>query len=178
MLSTKRCATRSYGSPKSSTASGLRWADAAPRSPARIGVICSDRRSRRIGAQLQPQPRRPPCACAVLARLKRQAHRCETTRNIETGAAFDADWLQRDRIAGATHQHIGADPNPKRSACGSASVRAGQEPWWQGDCRGDDCPDDHCILHVSDIDTEFRDRAGIVFRSTGGRHERAVQIAR
>ena len=54
----------------------------------------------------------------ILAGLKSQAHRCETAGDIKTGAAFDADWLQRDRIVGATDQHIGADPDPDRNACG------------------------------------------------------------
>ena len=62
----------------------------------------------------------------VLAGLKRQTNRCETAREIETGAAFNADWLQRDRILGAANQHVGADPDPKRNACGRASVGAGQ----------------------------------------------------
>jgi hypothetical protein len=61
----------------------------------------------------------------VLAGLKRQANRCETARDIETGAALNADWLQRDRILGPTNQHIGADPNPEHDACGSTSVSAG-----------------------------------------------------
>jgi hypothetical protein len=78
---------------------------------------------------------------ALLAALKGQAHRCEATRNIETSGAFDADWLQRDRIVGATHQHIGADPDPNRSACGCTSISAGQRSWRQGDCWGDNRPD-------------------------------------
>src|SRR6516225_6336386 len=83
----------------------------------------------RTRAQPQRQPRRPPWPRAVLAGLKRQADRCETTGDIETGAALDADRLQRDRVAGATHQHIGADPDPNRSACGCATVAAGQRSW-------------------------------------------------
>ena len=106
----------------------------------------------------------PSRAPAVLAGLETQAHRCETTGDIETGAAFDADGLQRNRIVGAANQHIGADPDPYRNACCCASISAGQRAWWQGDGRGDDRPDDHCILHVPDINAEFRDRAGIMFR--------------
>ena len=68
------------------------------------------------------QHRRAP---DILAGLKSQAHRCETAGDIKTGAAFDADWLQRDRIAGAANQHIGADPYPDRDACGCASISAG-----------------------------------------------------
>ena len=85
----------------------------------------------------------------MLAGLKGQAHRCETTGDIKTGAAFDADWLQRDRIVGAADQHVGADPDPDRNACGGAPISAVQRPWRQGDGRGDDRPDDHCILHVT-----------------------------
>ena len=39
----------------------------------------------------------------VLAGLKIQAQQGETTGDIKTDAAFDADWLQRDRIAGASN---------------------------------------------------------------------------
>ena len=67
----------------------------------------------------------PSHAPGMLAGLKSQAHRCETTGDIKTGAAFDADWLQRDRMAGAANQHIGADPYPDRDACGCASISAG-----------------------------------------------------
>ena len=74
----------------------------------------------------RPQPRRSQRAPAVLAGLKGQAHRCEATRNIETGAAFDADWLKRNRIAGAANQHIGTDADPDRGACGDTSVSAGK----------------------------------------------------
>ena len=88
-------------------------------------VICTDRPSGRTGAQPQRQPRRPQCARAVLAGLKRQADRRETTSDIETGAAFDADWLQRDCIVGATNQHIGADPDPDRNARGCTAISAG-----------------------------------------------------
>ena len=44
------------------------------------------------------QHRRAP---DILAGLKSQAHRCETAGDIKTGAAFDADWLQRDGVVGA-----------------------------------------------------------------------------
>ena len=53
-----------------------------------------------IGAETVGAPPRVP---AVLAGLKIQAQRRETTGDIKTGAAFDADWLQRDRIAGASN---------------------------------------------------------------------------
>jgi hypothetical protein len=39
----------------------------------------------------------------LLAGLKIQAQQGETTGDIKTDAAFDADWLQRDRIAGASN---------------------------------------------------------------------------
>ena len=60
-----------------------------------------------------------------LAGLKSQAHRCKTTGDIKTGAAFDADWLQRDRIVRAADQHIGSDHDPDRNACSCASISAG-----------------------------------------------------
>lgn len=84
----------------------------------------SDRYSAR-GADPSCSLGAPSRSTAMLAGLKSQAHRCETTRDIETGAAFDADWLQRDRIVGAANQHVGADPDPDRDACGCASVGAG-----------------------------------------------------
>ena len=87
-------------------------------------VLCTDRCSGRTGAQLQPQPRRPPSAPTVLAGLKHQAHRRETTGDIKTGAAFDADRLQRNRLARATHQHVGADPDPYVGLCRSSERQA------------------------------------------------------
>src|SRR5215469_3377376 len=108
-----------------------------------------------IGAETVGAPPRVP---AVLAGLKIQAQRCETTGDIETGAAF------------------GADPDPDRSACGCPPVSAGERPWWQGDGWGDHRPDDHCILHVSDINAEFRDRARIMFRRTSCGHKGAVHL--
>jgi hypothetical protein len=72
----------------------------------------------------------------------------------------------------AANPHIGADPD--RNACSCASISAGKRPWRQGDSR----PDDHCALHVPDINTEFRDRAGVMFRSTRLGYEGAVQITR
>jgi hypothetical protein len=79
-----------------------------------IGIVIgadspSDRNGARGGNPWRTlgAPSRVP---GMLAGLKSQAHRCETTGDIETGAAFDADWLQRDRIVGAANQHIGADP--------------------------------------------------------------------
>ena len=89
-------------------------------------VLCTDRCSGRTGAQLQPLPRRPPSGPTVLAGLKHQAHRRETTGDIKTGAAFDADRLQRNRLARATHQHVGADPDTDRNASGCASISACQ----------------------------------------------------
>ena len=56
---------------------------------------CGADPSRRVGA--------PPRLPAVLAGLKIQAQQGETTGDIKTDAAFDADWLQRDRIAGASN---------------------------------------------------------------------------
>jgi hypothetical protein len=91
-------------------------------------VLGVDSPSDRDGAR-GANPRRslgaPSRATGMLAGLKSQAHRRETTGDIETGAAFDADWLQRDRIVGAADQHIGADPYPDRNACGCASISAG-----------------------------------------------------
>src|SRR6516165_7655872 len=66
---------------------------------------------------------------SCLARLKSQAHRCETTGDIEPGAAFDADRLKGDRIAGATNQHVGTDADADGNACGSTAIGAGQRPW-------------------------------------------------
>ena len=56
---------------------------------------CGANPSHKVGA--------PPRLPAVLAGLKIQAQQSETTGDIKTGAAFDADWLQRDRIAGASN---------------------------------------------------------------------------
>jgi len=49
-----------------------------------------------------------------LTRLKAHCHFGNTGRHIETGRAFDTDWLQSKRVCRVTDQHVGADPNTDR----------------------------------------------------------------
>lgn len=60
-------------------------------------------RAAAAGVPTRPLASTPVMRSTALAGLKTQAHRCKTTGDIETRAAFDADGLQRNRIVGTTN---------------------------------------------------------------------------
>ena len=60
--------------------------------------------------------------------LVAQAERSDAGRNVETGAPFDADRLQRDRSAGATDQYIGAGADTYRGTAGGTDILPASAP--------------------------------------------------
>src|SRR6185437_4687365 len=69
-------------------------------------------------------PASTPIAAALPARPKFEA--LQSGRDIEADLALHAQWLQRDRIVGATDQHVAADADPDRRAALGAGIIAGE----------------------------------------------------
>ena len=107
-----------------------------------------------------------------------QAHRSDPGGDIETGIAFDADRLQRDRSVGAADQHIGADADGDGGAPRHAAIIAGERPWRDIGGRREHPPNQHAALRESDIDAELVDRAGIVLGRPAGAREGAADRLR
>jgi hypothetical protein len=84
-----------------------------------------DRQMNRSCDQYAYQLLRLPSPVPAL-RLVAQAERSNTTRDVETGAPFEAERLQRNRSVGAADQYIGAGADTDRGAAGGADVFAGQ----------------------------------------------------
>src|SRR3984893_12257561 len=130
-----------------------------------VAELPATRRSdvRRPWRRAARQGRRPraPVLCSG---LEGQAQIADAAGDIETGVAFDADRLQRDRTAGAAHQHIGADADPDGGAGGGADISARQRARPGIGGRREHGPNHHRTLHIADIDAELVDRPNIMLR--------------
>src|SRR6516225_6861324 len=116
------------------------------------------------------------CA-SPLPGLIRQGQRRNAGGDIETGIAFDAERLQRDRLVGAADQHIRADSDDRRRARGDAAKGSGERA---GCRRGGWCkyrPNQHTASRKADIDAKLVDRPDIVLRGASS-HRCEVAIDR
>src|SRR6516225_9869912 len=68
----------------------------------------------------------PPRALAMLTRLKVHTHFGNPCRDVETGCAFDADWLQGNRVSRPADKHVGADTDTDRPTCRHSTIRSGE----------------------------------------------------
>lgn len=88
----------------------------------------------------------PPRALAMLTRLKVHTHFGNPCRDIETGRAFDADWLQGNRVSRPADQYVGADTDTDRRTCRHSTIRSGERSRCEIHGRCNHRPDHHATL--------------------------------
>src|SRR5262245_43878950 len=101
-----------------------------------------------------------PPALAILLRASLQRDLAETSRHVEAGHAFDADRLQRDLVAVAADQHVGAKAEANRGVSGRTGILAGQRAL-RHLARGEHRPDHVALGSEADVDAVFLDLAVI-----------------
>ena len=104
-----------------------------------------------------------------------QTDRPNPRRDVETGVAFDADRLQRDRTIGAADQYIGAGPDADGGAPRGTDIITVQRTGPEVGGRREHRPNQHAALRIADIDTEFVDSAGIKLGTPRCRSKGATQ---
>src|ERR1019366_9774337 len=83
--------------------------------------------------------------------VKHQGHLDNSCGDVQAVLSFDRNRLQRDRAVEASHQYVGARADSDRCARGRSAVMTCKCTLAEVGGRGENCPQNHARLKVSDI---------------------------